>query len=79
MNSSPPGSSVQGFLQARILEWVAMLCCRGLPDPEIELVLLLTVALVVGFFTTSASWETLLLLESESHSVMSDSLQPHGV
>ena len=74
MNSSPPGSSVQGFLRARILEWVAMLCCRGFPNPEIEFVLLLTVALVHGFFTTSAIWETLLLLESESRSVMSDSL-----
>ena len=25
MDSSPPGSSVQGILEARILEWVAML------------------------------------------------------
>ena len=24
LDSSPPGSSVQGFLQARILEWVAI-------------------------------------------------------
>ena len=56
-----------------------MLSCRGFPDPEIELVVLLTVALVHGFFTTSAIWETLLLLESERCSVMSDSLQPHGV
>ena len=33
---SPPGSSVDGILQARILEWVAMLSSRGLPDPGIE-------------------------------------------
>ena len=26
---SPPGSSVHGILQARILEWVAMLFSRG--------------------------------------------------
>ena len=26
---SPPGSSVHGILQARILEWVAMLSSRG--------------------------------------------------
>ena len=26
---SPPGSSVHRILQARILEWIAMLCCRG--------------------------------------------------
>ena len=29
MNCSPPGSSVHGILQARILEWVAMLSSRG--------------------------------------------------
>ena len=29
MDCSPPGSSVQGILQARILEWVAMPCSRG--------------------------------------------------
>ena len=27
---SPPGSSVHGILQARMLEWVAMPSCRGL-------------------------------------------------
>ena len=26
---SPPGSSDHGILQARILEWVAILFCRG--------------------------------------------------
>ena len=29
MDYSPPGSSVQGILQARILEWVAMSSSRG--------------------------------------------------
>ena len=28
MNCNPPGSSVHGILQARILEWVAMLFSR---------------------------------------------------
>ena len=28
MDCSPPGSSVHGILQARILEWVAMLSCK---------------------------------------------------
>ena len=37
MNSSPPGSSVHGILQARILEWVAIPFSRGnLPYPGIE-------------------------------------------
>ena len=29
IDCSPPGSSVHGILQARILEWVAMLFSRG--------------------------------------------------
>ena len=36
MDCSPPGSSVHGILQARILEWVAMPSSRSLPDPGIE-------------------------------------------
>ena len=34
MDSSPPGSSVHGILQARILEWVAMPCSRGSSGPR---------------------------------------------
>ena len=33
---SPPGFSVHGFLQARILEWVAMPSSRGSSQPRIE-------------------------------------------
>ena len=36
MDCSPPGSSVRGILQARILEWVAILFSRDLPNPGIE-------------------------------------------
>ena len=32
----PPGSSVHGILQARILEWVAISYSRGSSDPGIE-------------------------------------------
>ena len=35
MDSSPPGSSVHGILQTRILEWVSI------PSPELTLLLLL--------------------------------------
>ena len=31
---SPPGSSVHGILQARILEWVAIPCSRGSSQPR---------------------------------------------
>ena len=33
---SPPGSSVHGILQVRILEWVAILFSKDLSDPQIE-------------------------------------------
>ena len=45
---SPPGSSVHGISQARILEWVPFPSPGDLPDPGIEP----TYALAGGFFTT---------------------------
>ena len=36
MDCSPPGTSVHGILQTRILEWVAMPSSRGFPDPGME-------------------------------------------
>ena len=36
MNCSPPGFSVHGILQARILEWIAIPFPEDLPDPGIE-------------------------------------------
>ena len=33
---SPPGSSVHGISQARILEWVSITFSRGSADPGIE-------------------------------------------
>ena len=36
MYCSPPGSSVHGILQARILGWVAISSCRGSSQPGIE-------------------------------------------
>ena len=34
MDCSPPGSSVHGILQARILEWIAMPSSRGSSQPR---------------------------------------------
>ena len=34
MDCSPPGSSVRGIFQARILEWVAMPSSRGSSQPR---------------------------------------------
>ena len=36
MDCIPPGSSVHGTSQTRILEWVAISFSRGLPEPGIE-------------------------------------------
>ena len=57
MDCSPPGSSVHGILQARILEWVAMPPPGDLPDPGIKPGSVVSPASAGGFFTTSATWE----------------------
>ena len=57
MDSSPPGSSVHGILLARILEWVAMPSSRGSSCPQDRTWVFMSIALVGGFFTTSAAWE----------------------
>ena len=59
MNCSPPGSSVRGVLQARILEWVAISYSGNLSDPGIEPLSLMSPALAGRFFTPSATWEAL--------------------
>ena len=56
MNCSPPGSSVHGILQARILEWVAIFFSRGFSWPK-DQTHVLSPALAGGFFTTSTTWE----------------------
>ena len=50
MDYSPPGSSVHGILQARILEWVAMFLFKGSSWSR-------DLVLANKFFTTSATWE----------------------
>ena len=51
MNCSPPGSSVYGIFQAKILEWVAISSSGDLPDPGIGPGSLASPALAGGFFT----------------------------
>ena len=58
VHCSPPGSSVHGILQARILEWVAKPSSRG-SSPGMEPAFLKSPPLAGGFFTTSATWEAL--------------------
>jgi len=51
MDYSPPGSSVHGIFQARILEEVAISSSVGLPDLGIEPTSPVSPALADGFFT----------------------------
>ena len=53
MNRSPPGSSVHGIFQARILEWVAISFSGGnLLDPGIEPISPASPSLAGRFYTT---------------------------
>ena len=62
VDCSPPGSSVHGILQTRVLEWVAISYPGDLPDPGIESVSLMSLALAGGSFTTSTPWEVNYML-----------------
>ena len=57
MDFSPPGSSVLGILQARILEWVAMAFTRGSSWPRGWTCISKSVALTGGFFSTEPTWK----------------------
>ena len=72
MDCSPPGSPVHGILQARIMEWVAISFSRGSSRPRDRIRIS---CITGGCFTILATREAW----SESHSVMSDSLWPHGL
>ena len=71
MDCSPPGSSVHGILQARTLDWLPFPSPGDLPDPGMETACPTSAD---GFFTTGPPVKV-----SDSHSVMSDSLRPHGL
>ena len=51
MDSSPPGSSVTGVSQGRILQWVAISFPEDLPNPGIKPKYLVSPALVGRCFT----------------------------
>ena len=56
---SPPGSSVRGILQARILGWVAMPSSRRSSRPK-DRTFIFSDSCIAGkdrLFTTSAFWE----------------------
>ena len=55
MDCNPPGSSVLGILQARILEWVAMPSSKGSSRPRDHTGVSCGSCLAGGFFTTEPS------------------------
>jgi len=58
MDCSPPGSSVHGILQARILEWAVLPPLQGIfPIQGLDSSLLLFPALAGRFFTSSSTRE----------------------
>ena len=67
MDCSPPGFSVHGILQARIVEWVAMPSSGGVPDSGMEPTSRPSAALAGGLFTASATWWQWMFLP-HSHS-----------
>ena len=73
--TGPPGSSVHGTSQARILQWVAIPFIRGIfPDPWIKPTSLQAPALAGGFFTISTIWEVHHLIEYKLKSLSSPPL-----
>ena len=54
MDYSPPGSSVHGILQARIVKWATMPSSGDFPHPGIKPA---SPPLAGGFFATSTTWE----------------------
>ena len=66
MDCSPPGSSLHGISQARILEYVAMMYSRGSSRPR-DQTFISCVSRQIFFFTTSATWEAPVGLEQETN------------
>ena len=57
MDYSPPGSSVLGILQARILEWVTISSSRGSAQPRDQTRISYVCCIGGRFFITSATWK----------------------
>ena len=70
MDYSPPGFTVYGIFQGRILEWLPLPTLGNLPNPGIKPRSLPSPALAGRFFITSATWEALdQCLAHSKHSV----------
>ena len=79
MDCSPPGSSVHGILQARILEWVAMPSSRGSSQPRDQTCVSYVSCIGRQVLYPSCHLGHHVLCAVLSHSVMSDSLRSRGL
>ena len=73
MDSNPPGSSVHGSFKARILEQIAISYSKGSSQPKDQTRISWVSCIGRCILYHCATWAS----ESESHSVVSDSLWPH--
>ena len=76
MHCSPPGSSVHGILQARILKWDVISSSRGSSQPRYQTHVSCVSCTGRWILYLWATWEALV---SENRSVMSDSLWSYGL
>ena len=72
-----PGSSIHGIFQAKVLEWVTISFSRGSFWPKDQTCVSWTARLVLYCWANQES--PFKMNESESCSVMSNSLQSHGL
>ena len=70
MDCSPPGSSVYGISQARILEWVAISFSRDFPNPEIKLMSPAASTLAGGFFTNASPGKSVSKLVNQEENII---------
>ena len=70
VDCSPPGSSVHGFLQARILEWLAVPSSRGSSWPRDRTLVSCISCIVGGFFTAEPPGKPLIELVSPVYLLM---------
>ena len=68
MDYSPPGSSIHGILQARILEWVAVPSPEHHPYPGIEPMSPVASGLQVNSFTAKPPGKSICLLANSKMS-----------
>ena len=69
MDSNPPGSSVHGILQARVLEWVAMPSSIASPRLRDRTYISYVSCIGGGFFTTRATCTLLQMYMLKSQSL----------